>query len=106
MFNVRLAGGHLYVRQLFTWLSLVVSLMASFVLSFFPLDVRDEIWDLIESVSEGFLNYFCIAEEMNLLFVCVLFVLFFLFVVVVFFGGPKQKQGRGLVDHTLVQAPQ
>ena len=32
-------------------------LMASFVLSFFPLDVLDEIWDLIESVSEGFLTY-------------------------------------------------
>ena len=29
--------------------------MASFVLSFFPLDVLDEIWDLIESVSEDFL---------------------------------------------------
>ena len=57
MFNVRLAGGHLYRKQLFTWLSLVVSLMASFVLSFFPLDVLDEIWDLIESVSEGFLAY-------------------------------------------------
>ena len=57
MFNVRLAGGHLYGKQLFTWLSLVVSLMASFVLSFFQLDVLDEIWDLIESVSEGFLTY-------------------------------------------------
>ena len=57
MFYVRLAGGHLYGKQLFTWLSLVVSLMASFVLSFFPLDVLDEIWDLIESVSEGFLTY-------------------------------------------------
>ena len=57
MFNVRLAGGHLYGKQLFTWLSLVVSLMASFVLSFFPLDVLDEIWYLIESVSEGFLTY-------------------------------------------------
>ena len=57
MFNVRLAGGHLYGKQLFTWLSLVVSLMASFVLSFFPLDVLDEILDLIESVSEGFLTY-------------------------------------------------
>ena len=56
MFNVRLAGGHLYGKQLFTWLSLVVSLMA-FVLSFFPLDVLDEIWDVIESVSEGFLTY-------------------------------------------------
>ena len=57
MFNVRLAGGHLYGKQLFTWLSLVVSLMASFVLSFFPLDVLEEIWDLIQSVSEGFLTY-------------------------------------------------
>ena len=57
MFNVILAGGHLYGKQLFTWLSLMVSLMASFVLSFFPLDVLDEIWDLIESVSEGFLAY-------------------------------------------------
>ena len=35
-------------EQLFTWLSLVVSLMV---------DVLDEIWDLIESVSEGFLTY-------------------------------------------------
>ena len=59
MFNVRLAGGHLYGKQLFTWLSLVVSLMASFLLSFFPLDVLDEIWDLTESVSEGFLTYSC-----------------------------------------------
>ena len=59
MFNVRLAGGHLYGKQLFTWLSLVVSLMTSFVLSFFPLDVLDEIWDLTESVSEGFLTYSC-----------------------------------------------
>ena len=43
MLNVRLAGGHLYGKQLFTGLSLMVSLMASFVLSFFPLDVLDEI---------------------------------------------------------------
>ena len=57
MFNVRLAGGHLYGKQLFTWPSLVVSLMASFVLSFFPLDVFDEILDLIQSVSEVFLTY-------------------------------------------------
>ena len=57
MFNVRLAGGHLYGKQLFTCLSLVVSLMASLVLSFFPLDVLDEILDLIESVLEGFLTY-------------------------------------------------
>ena len=57
MLNVSLAGGYLCRKQLFTWLSLVVSLMGSFVLSFFPLDVLGEIWDLIESVSEGFLTY-------------------------------------------------
>ena len=28
MLNVRLAGGHLYGKQLFTWLSLVVSFCA------------------------------------------------------------------------------
>ena len=38
--------------------------MASFVLSFFPLDVLDEILDLIESVSEEFLTYS--FEEMTL----------------------------------------
>ena len=66
MFNVRLAGGYLYGKQLFTWLSLAVSLMASFVLSFFPLDVLDEIWDLIESVSEGFLTcYFIQAKSIK-----------------------------------------
>ena len=35
--------------------------MASFVLSFFPQDVLDEIWDLIESVSEGFPSYSSIS---------------------------------------------
>ena len=43
MFNIRLAGGHLYGKQLFSWLSLVVSLVASFCAVFFPLDVLDEI---------------------------------------------------------------
>ena len=57
MLNVRLAGGHLYGKQLFTWLSLVVSLMASFCAVLFPLDVLDETWDVIESISEGFLAY-------------------------------------------------
>ena len=46
MFNARQAGGRLYGKQLFTWLSLVVSLMASFCAVLFPLDVLDEIWDL------------------------------------------------------------
>ena len=54
MFNVRLAGGHVYGKQLFTWLSLVVSFMASFVLSFSPLDVLDGIWDLSQFL-RGFL---------------------------------------------------
>ena len=29
------------------------------VLSFFPRDVLDETWDLIESVSEGIPTYYC-----------------------------------------------
>ena len=62
MFNVKLAGGHLYGKQLFTWLSLVVSFMESFLLSFFPLDVLGGIWDLIESVSEGFLTHSLIEK--------------------------------------------
>ena len=39
-----------------------------------------------------------------LLFVCVIIVLFSVFVVVLS-SEPKQNQGRGLVDHKLVQAP-
>ena len=34
-----------------------MSLMASFCAVLFPLDVLDEIWDLIEPVSEGFPTY-------------------------------------------------
>ena len=40
-----------------TWLPLVMSLWRLFMLSFFPRDVLDEIWDLIDSVSEGFPFY-------------------------------------------------
>ena len=54
MLIVRLAGDHLYGKWLFTWLSLVVPLMASFSAVLFLRDVLDEIWDLIESDSEGF----------------------------------------------------
>ena len=43
----------------------MASLMASFVLSFFPLDFLDEICDLIESVSEGFLTYSCYFHFFN-----------------------------------------
>ena len=46
LFNVTLASNHLYGKWLFTWLSLVMSLMMSyFVLSFTPGNVLDEIWD-------------------------------------------------------------
>ena len=58
MLNVRLAGDHLFGKLLFTWLSLVMSMLVSFVLSFFPRDVLDEILNLIGSVSEGFPSYF------------------------------------------------
>ena len=59
MLNVRLAAYHQYEKLLFTWLSLMMSLMMSFCADFFPRDVLDEIWDLIESVSEGFPIYSC-----------------------------------------------
>ena len=59
MLHVRLAGDHLYGKLLFTWLLLVMSLMMSFSVVPFPPEVLDEIWDLIESVSDGFLTYFC-----------------------------------------------
>ena len=38
-----------------------MSMMVSFVLSFFPRDVLDEILKLIESVSEDFPSYSCEA---------------------------------------------
>ena len=34
-----------------------------FMLSFIPLDVLGKIWNLIESVSEGFLTYSCIGTK-------------------------------------------
>ena len=46
MVNVKLADDHLHGKWLLTWLSLVMSLrMSFFVLSFFPRDVLDEIWN-------------------------------------------------------------
>ena len=44
MFNVRLADGYLYEKPLFTWLSLVVSLMASLSAVLFPTGYLG--WDL------------------------------------------------------------
>ena len=57
MLNVRLAGDHLFGKLLFTWLSLVVSMMMSFCAVLFPRGVLDEILNLIESVSEEFPSY-------------------------------------------------
>ena len=68
MLNVRLAGDHLNGKLLFTWLSLVMSLMVSyFTLSLFPRDGLAEIWDFIESVSEGFPSYFFITISLSIL---------------------------------------
>ena len=39
-----------------------MSMMVSFVLSFFPRDVLDEILNLIESVSEDFPSYSWLCE--------------------------------------------
>ena len=50
MLNVRLVGDHLYGKKLFTWLSLVISLMVS------PCAVL--FLDLIEPDSEDFPTYF------------------------------------------------
>ena len=65
LLNVRLACDHLFGKLLFTWLSLVMSMMVSFVLSFFPRDVLDEILNLVESVSEDFPSYFCCAAKIG-----------------------------------------
>ena len=47
-----------YGKLLFMWLSLVMSMMVSFCAVLFSHeDVVDEIWDLTESVSEGFPTY-------------------------------------------------
>ena len=66
MLNVRLAGDHLYGKELFTWLSLVILLWCLFVLSLFPRDVLGEIWDLAESFSEGFPAYFITDGYLNI----------------------------------------
>ena len=45
-----------------------MSMMVSFVLSFFPRDVLDEILNLIGSVSEGFPSYSLIKTTIKPLF--------------------------------------
>ena len=42
-----------------------MSMMVSFVLSFFPRDVLDEILNLIESVSEDFPSYSCLPPKLH-----------------------------------------
>ena len=42
-----------------------MSMMVSFVLSFFPRDVLDEILNLIESVSEDFPSYSSLADMLS-----------------------------------------
>ena len=63
MLNVRLAGDHLYGKYLITWLSPVMSKMASFCAVLFPRDVLDEICDLAESVSEGLHTYSSVLRK-------------------------------------------
>ena len=43
-----------------------MSMLVSFVLSFFPRDVLDEILNLIGSVSEGFPSYSCVQTLISL----------------------------------------
>ena len=57
MLNVRFAGVHLYGKLLFTWLSLVMSMVVSFCAVLFPTRCLGEILDLSESVSGGFPTY-------------------------------------------------
>ena len=54
MLNVRLAGDHLNGKLLFIWLSHVMFFDGVFLCCPFFRDILDEIWDLMESVSEGF----------------------------------------------------
>ena len=60
--QVRVAGDHLYGILLFTWLSLVVSMMVSFCAVLFPMRCLGWDLDLIESVSEGFLSYSWVSK--------------------------------------------
>ena len=66
MFYVRLPVDHLYEKSLFTWQSLLLSLVVSYlVLSFFSRDVFGEVWDWIESVPETFPSYSSIWPHSN-----------------------------------------
>ena len=57
MLNVRLADDHLMGNSSSPGCRWSCLWWRLFVLSFFPRNVLDEIWDLIELISEGFLTY-------------------------------------------------
>ena len=58
-----------------------MSMMVSFVLSFFPRDVLDEILNLIESVSEDFPSYFFIFLNLFILLECPVMSMTLIFVI-------------------------
>ena len=67
----------------------VLSLVASFVLSFFPRNVLGEIWDLIKSVSEGFLTSFCISELLCLCYVEILKISSYIHLMLTLYQNPQ-----------------
>ena len=71
MLNIRLAGGHLYGKQLFTLLSLVVSLIASCCAVLFP--TRCHGWDLgRNSVSFRGISYLVLHCKLTLPGACII----------------------------------
>ena len=66
--NIKIGKNRCYGKELFTWLSLVVSLMASFVLSFFPLDVLDEICELSQFLRDFFPSLALSSLALSLIF--------------------------------------
>ena len=69
-------------------------MMVSFVLSFFPRDVLDEILNLIESVSEDFPSYSYIVKDMlknpyNVIYVILTFISFSVYICLIL--GAKYK---------------
>ena len=54
MLIVRLADDYLNGKYIFTWLLLVISLMASFCAVLFPRGILDEIWDLTDQCPRVF----------------------------------------------------
>ena len=52
----------------------MVSVLVSFVLSFFPRDVLDEILNLIGSVSEGFPSYSVYSQAVSVFYETYLFI--------------------------------